>query len=62
MAKASPEAFDLVSSFKLPAASQFPASRKTSKDSKVWAHPVIADGVLYLRDSEILFAYDIRKK
>jgi outer membrane protein assembly factor BamB len=62
LAKASPKAFELVSSFKLPDASKFPADRKSSKDSKVWAHPVIADGVLYLRDSELLFAYDIRKK
>ncbi len=62
LAKASPKEFDLVSSFKLPDASKFPADRKTSKDAKVWAHPVIADGVLYLRDSELLFAYDIRKK
>lgn len=28
---------------------------------KVWAHPVIADGKLYLRDQELLFCYDIRK-
>ena len=27
-----------------------------------WAHPVIANGRLYLRDQNVLFAYDIRKK
>jgi hypothetical protein len=27
-----------------------------------WPHPVIAEGRLYLRDQDLLFAYDIQKK
>jgi len=27
-----------------------------------WAHPVIANGKLYLRDQDLLLAYDIRTK
>jgi outer membrane protein assembly factor BamB len=40
--------------FKLPRAS---AQRKPS--ARVWAHPVIAHGRLYLRDRELVFCYDI---
>ena len=25
-----------------------------------WPHPVIANGVLYLRDQDVLLAYDVR--
>ena len=25
-----------------------------------WSHPVIADGVLYLRDQNLLMAYDVK--
>jgi outer membrane protein assembly factor BamB len=31
-------------------------------DEKAWAHPVIANGKLYLRDQGLLLVYDIRKK
>jgi outer membrane protein assembly factor BamB len=27
-----------------------------------WAHPVIADGKLYLRDQDVLFCYDVKAK
>jgi outer membrane protein assembly factor BamB len=26
-----------------------------------WSHPVVLDGVLYLREQDVLFAYDVRK-
>lgn len=29
---------------------------------KLWTHPVIANGKLYLRDQELLFCFDIREK
>ena len=29
--------------------------------SKAWAHPVVSNGILYLRDQNILLAYDLRK-
>jgi outer membrane protein assembly factor BamB len=31
-------------------------------DKPAWAHPVIANGRLYLRDQDVLLAYDIRAK
>ena len=31
------------------------------KAGRVWTHPVIADGKLYLRDQEYLFCYDVRE-
>jgi len=29
--------------------------------AKAWPHPVVSDGVLYVRDQDILLAYDVRK-
>ena len=31
-------------------------------DKRVWAHPVIANGKLYLRDQDLLLCYDVSKK
>ncbi len=49
LVKASPEGFELVSSFKI-----------TLGDGPHWAHPVISDGVLYMRHGDVLMAYDIK--
>jgi outer membrane protein assembly factor BamB len=46
-----PEKFDLVSSFKVKEGS-----------GPYWAHPVIHNGVLYLRHGEALMAYEIKEK
>lgn len=46
-----PGKFDLVSSFKVNAGS-----------GPYWAHPVIHNGILYLRHGEALMAYDIKEK
>ena len=46
-----PEKFDLVSSFVVPLGK-----------GPCWAHPMIRDGILYLRRGDVLMAYDIRKK
>jgi outer membrane protein assembly factor BamB len=46
-----PSKFDLVSSFKVKAGS-----------GPYWAHPVIHNGVLYLRHGEALMAYDIKEE
>jgi hypothetical protein len=62
LAEINPKEFTLVSSFKIPERSKFPETRLTSKDAKVWAHPVIANGHLLLRDAELIFCYDIRDK
>jgi PQQ-like domain len=62
LADADPKGFNLVSSFKMPELSKFPATRKTSVSSKVWSHPAIANGYLYVRDAEFIYCYDIRDK
>ncbi len=50
--KATPEKFDLVSSFQV----------KLGKSGPFWAHPVIHNGILYLRHNNALMAYDIKAK
>jgi outer membrane protein assembly factor BamB len=50
--KATPEKFDLVSSFQV----------KEGKTGPFWAHPVIHNGILYLRHNNALMAYDIKTK
>ena len=49
--EASPKKYNLKSTFELPGTGQ-----------PSWPHPVIAEGRLYLRDQDLLFAYDIQKK
>lgn len=34
-------------------------SGKKSKNGKIWAHPVVANGKLYLRDQELFSCYDV---
>jgi outer membrane protein assembly factor BamB len=48
--KATPEKFDLVSSFQVTQGNSGP----------FWAHPVIHNGILYLRHTNALMAYDIK--
>ena len=50
--KAIPEKFDLVSSFQV----------KQGDAGPFWAHPVIHDGILYIRHTNALMAYDIKAK
>jgi outer membrane protein assembly factor BamB len=50
--KATPEKFDLVSSFRI-----------TQGDSgPYWTHPVIHNGILYIRHNNALMAYDIKAR
>ena len=37
---------------------RFPESDRSRRDA--WSHPVVANGRLYLRDQDVLLAYDIR--
>ena len=57
---ADPKAFNLVSSFKVPERTKISPERTTSRMAKIWSYPVIANGVLYLRDQEYIFAYKIK--
>jgi outer membrane protein assembly factor BamB len=50
--KANPEKFDLVSSFKVTLGQTGP----------FWTHPVIHNGILYLRHTNALMAYNIKAK
>jgi len=51
--EANPQKYVLKSTFKLPS-----RPRTTGPG---WAHPVIADGCLYIRHADVLFVYDIRR-
>ena len=35
-------------------------SRMKRNSGKIWTHPVVADGKLYLRDQELIFCYDVK--
>jgi outer membrane protein assembly factor BamB len=50
LVKASPEAMEEVGSFQVPG----------SGDRPSWAHPVILDGKLYLREGDSILCYDLR--
>ena len=55
LVKASPEKFQLISSFKLPeeTAHRAPSGRN-------WTPLAISDGYLFVRDQELLFCYKIK--
>ena len=57
LVKATDKGYEEVSRFKIPSASTL-----RPRQGKVWAHPVIANGKLYLRDYEKLFAFDVSGK
>jgi hypothetical protein len=50
LVKATPEKFDLVSSFKIPLGS-----------GPHWSHPVISNGNLFIRHMDALMAFDINR-
>jgi len=51
LVKASPEAFEEVGHFALPGSGERPS----------WAHPVLLDGKLYLREGDLVLCYDLRE-
>lgn len=52
LVKASPEKYEELGSFTVPGSGERPS----------WAHPVIADGRLYLREQDRIVCYDVREK
>lgn len=54
---ASPSGYKERGRFKLD-----PQTTQRAEKGKVWTHPVIANGKLYLRDQELLCCYDIQQK
>jgi outer membrane protein assembly factor BamB len=57
LAEADPKAWAEKGRLELPEKSKLPR-----REGGIWAHPVIADGKLYLRDHELLFCFDIKAK
>ncbi|CAN5270091.1 PQQ-like beta-propeller repeat protein [soil metagenome] len=55
--KASTEGWNEVGHVKIPK-----TSTTRPNQGKVWAHPVIAQGKLFLRDFDLLFVYDLKSK
>ena len=53
---ANPDGHEIVGSFVLS-----PQTERRNPKGKIWVHPVIANGKLYLRDQEIIHCYDIKK-
>lgn len=41
--------------FKIPRQTRIPRGK-----GKIWTHPVVANGKLYLRDNDLLFCYDVK--
>jgi outer membrane protein assembly factor BamB len=39
-----------------------PQTTQRKKDGKVWTHPVVSNGKLFLRDQELLFCFDVAAK
>jgi len=55
LAEASPAGWKQTGEFTIPQKTKHPR-----KSGKIWVHPVIANGKLYLRDNEHLFCYDVK--
>ncbi|MCH2182747.1 MAG: PQQ-like beta-propeller repeat protein [Mariniblastus sp.] len=55
--KATPDGFEEISRFTLE-----PQTEQRSPMGKVWVHPVICNGKLYLRDQEFIHCYDLQSK
>ena len=54
---ASPKGWSEKSRFKLE-----PQTTQRSPQGRIWTHPVISNGKLYLRDQELLFCFDVKAK
>ena len=39
-----------------------PQTKQRKPSGRIWTHPVVANGKLYLRDQELLFSFDLRDK
>lgn len=57
LVEASPRGWKEDGRFKIPKESNIRSDR-----GKVWTHPVVANGKLYLRDQDLLFAFDVKER
>ncbi|MEM0895643.1 MAG: PQQ-binding-like beta-propeller repeat protein [Verrucomicrobiota bacterium] len=55
LVEANPRSFSKKGQFQLPKSSKIRAEK-----GKIWSHPVVIGGKLYLRDQEYIFCYDVR--
>jgi outer membrane protein assembly factor BamB len=57
LAEASPAAWKETGRFKLD-----PQTKIRNPQGRIWTHPVIANGKLYLRDQDLIYCYDVKSK
>ena len=55
--EASPKGWSEHGRFKLD-----PQTTQRKKQGKIWTHPVVANGKLYLRDQELIFCFNVKAK
>ncbi|MBL9135432.1 MAG: PQQ-like beta-propeller repeat protein [Verrucomicrobiales bacterium] len=55
LVEASPAGWKEKGRFKLE-----PQTTKRAREGRIWTHPVVVNGRLYLRDQELLFCYDVK--
>ena len=55
LVEASPAGWKEVSRFELS-----PKTSKRKPQGRIWTHPVVVNGKLYLRDQELLFCFDVK--
>jgi outer membrane protein assembly factor BamB len=53
--RATPKGWKEDGRFKIPEETKVPR-----KSGRIWTHPVVANGRLYLRDEDLIFCYDVR--
>jgi outer membrane protein assembly factor BamB len=57
LVEASPAGWKEQGRFKLD-----PQSKIRSSSGRIWTHPVISNGKLYLRDQDLIYCYDVKAK
>jgi hypothetical protein len=57
LVEATPAGYKEVSRFKMD-----PQTTQRNPQGRIWTHPVISNGKLYLRDQEILCCYEIKQQ
>ena len=55
LVEASPKGWKEISRFKMN-----PQSSKRSARGRIWTHPVVSNGKLYVRDQDKLLCYDVK--
>jgi outer membrane protein assembly factor BamB len=56
LATANPDKWQEISRFKLA-----PQTSLRKKEGRIWSHPVVVNGRLYLRDQDLIFCYNVQK-